>query len=46
VSALARGDGRPRDPYRLFLNTLEKPAASRRTRANSTVLRGLERMRD
>jgi uncharacterized protein len=45
VSALARGDGRPRDPYRLFLNTLEKPAA-RRTRANSTVLRGLERMRD
>ncbi len=46
VTAISHNDGGVREPYKLFLNTLKKPAVTRRTRANSTVLRGLERMRD
>ena len=46
VNATSQGDGGVREPYKVFLNTLKKPAVTRRTRANSAVLRGLERMRD
>ncbi len=46
VNAMSQGNGAVRDPYSAFLRTLKKPGATRRTRANSAVLRGLERMRD
>ena len=46
VNAMSQGDGGLRDPYNAFLRTLKKPGTSRRTRPNSAVLRGLERMRD